>query len=414
MAWWRGSAIEAQPVDREIVENALIASGARLVALARYDAEQRRARSVGWAGLDSEPIRRGLEVVRRTLPRFDPERIAVAADVNPTHAAVYLRGESVSVPLAEHALGVVDPLVVEAARSVSGIEHVYHCPLKVEGQVAGSLAFLTHAAPTESQRRVDEAFARQVGLTWENDRLLHLLQRNVEELEESRRRITTADDRLRREIAELLHSRVLTRLLVVWTRLGQCADRIAVDPAAAAEMLRQVRADVDQIGEREIRRAVYLLHPSVIRVGLVPAVRSLLTRFEESLASELRVDPAVAELDDAANNRIPEPLRLAMYRVLEEAINNVYRHANAGRVEVELGLAGPSLSLLVRDDGCGFDPSAARRGLGLGIVGDRVDQAGGSWSVASALGRGTTLRALFPLGGGGEPPPARGPIPQSS
>src|SRR5207245_2334736 len=103
-----------------------------------------------------------------------------------------------------------------------------------------------------------------------------------------------------------------------------------------------------------------------------------------------------------------EPLRLAMYRVLEEAINNVYRHASAGRVEVELGLAGSSLSLLDRDDGCGFDPSAARRGLGLGIVGDRVDQAGGSWSVASALGRGTTVQALFQLGGGGEPPAARG------
>jgi signal transduction histidine kinase len=236
----------------------------------------------------------------------------------------------------------------------------------------------------------------------------------VEELEESRRRITTADDRLRREIAELLHSRVLTRLLVVWTRLGQCADRIAVDPVAAVELLRQVREEVDQIGEREIRRAVYLLHPSVIRVGLVPAVRSLLAHFEESLASELRVDAAVAELDDAEDNRIPEPLRLAMYRVLEEAVNNVYRHAGAGRIEVEVALDGQSLSLLVRDDGCGFDPAAARRGLGLGIVGDRVDQAGGSWSVASAPGRGTVLRALFPFAARGEPPAAGASIPQSS
>ena len=119
------------------------------------------------------------------------------------------------------------------------------------------------------------------------------------------------------------------------------------------------------------------------------------------------------ELDDAANNRIPEPLRLAMYRVLEEAVNNVFRHAGAAHIVVELGLAGPSLSLLVRDDGCGFDPGAARRGLGLGIVGDRVDQAGGSWSLASAPGRGTTLRALFPLGSGGEPP-APVPIPQGA
>ena len=92
MAWWRGSAIEAQPVDREIVENALIASGARLVALARYDAEQRRVHSVGWAGLESESIQRVLDVVRRGLAGFDPEQIAVPADVNPTHATVYLRG----------------------------------------------------------------------------------------------------------------------------------------------------------------------------------------------------------------------------------------------------------------------------------------------------------------------------------
>ena len=315
-------------------------------------------------------------------------------------------------PLAVHAVGVVDPLVVEAASSVSGIEHVYHCPLKVEGEVVGSLAFLTEASPSESQWRVYEAFARQVGLSWENERLLRRLQRNVEELEESRRRITTADDRLRREIAELLHSRVLTRPLVVWTRLGQCAERVAVDPAGAAEMLRQVRIEVDQIGEREIRRAVYLLHPSVIRVGLLPAVRSLLTRFEESLVCDLRVDPAVTELDDAGNNRIPEPLRLAIYRVIEEAVNNVYRHASAGHVEVELGLVGGCVSLLVRDDGLGFDPGAGRRGLGLGIVGDRVDQSGGTWSLASQPGSGTTLRALFPLGGAGEP--VQAPIPQSS
>jgi len=174
--------------------------------------------SVGWAGLESESIQRVLGVVRRGLAGFDPEQIAVAADVNPTHATVYLRGQSVSVPLAVHAVGVVDPLVVEAAASVSGIEHVYHCPLKVEGQVVGSLAFLTEASPSESQWRVYEAFARQVGLSWENERLLRRLQRNVEELEESRRRITTADDRMRREIAELLHSRVQSRLVAAWSR----------------------------------------------------------------------------------------------------------------------------------------------------------------------------------------------------
>src|SRR5581483_11283330 len=113
--------------------------------------------------------------------------------------------------------------------------------------------------------------------------------------------------------------------------------------------------------EREIRQASYLLHPTFIREGLTAAVDSLAERYEGQIAINVTVSPALAALDTPVRNSIPEPLRLAAFRVVEEALGNVLRHAHAKSVAIDLRLDGnDNLEVQVCDDGCGFDVTQVR------------------------------------------------------
>ena len=250
------------------------------------------------------------------------------------------------------------------------------------------------AIAIESAQNVVE----QAALREENAHLIAQLQIKVDEITRSRQQITAAEERLRREIAELLHSRVQTRLLLVWNKLGICSGLIATNDEGARSLLNEVRDEVDQIREQEIRAASHLLHPSIIRVGLVPAVRSLTNRFEDYFRVSLQIDPRLIDLDAPTENQIDPTLRLTAYRVLEEAFSNIYHHARANLVEISLAVSDAfELVIVVRDNGQGFDSSRIKLGLGLNSIAGRVDQFGGKWEITSAVDRGTTLTVRLPL-----------------
>jgi len=97
------------------------------------------------------------------------------------------------------------------------------------------------------------------------------------------------------------------------------------------------------------------------------------------------------------DNAFPEAVRLTAYRVVEEALSNVAKHASAAQVDVEVRLDGSQLAIEVRDDGVGFDPRASRHGLGMGAIAARVERIGGTWTIASSPGAGTRLRVRLPL-----------------
>lgn len=282
-------------------------------------------------------------------------------------------------------------------------------PIVVREQTAGMIAF---AVGEESGRdygasdlRLAEALGHCIALAFENVRLqadaqAALLQEQAarRELQRTENRIITADERLRREIAELLHGAVQTRLLVAWHQLGQCEQLIPDDPSAAQALLARVRAEVDRIRDQEVRRASQALHPAIVRLGLVPAIRSLVERFESGFAVDLDIDPDLRALDGLTDNMLPEPLRLAVYRVAEEALGNVYRHAGASAVRISLAVVpGPRLQIVVADNGRGFDTERSVQGLGHSSIAGRVAQFDGIWSITSAPGRGTTVMASLAL-----------------
>ncbi len=137
-------------------------------------------------------------------------------------------------------------------------------------------------------------------------------------------------------------------------------------------------------------------------LGLTRALTSLLDRF--AVTYGLEVDRDIEEG--------LEPGSLyenSIFRMVQEALTNISRHASAGRVRVSLRREGGLIRLEVSDDGGGFDPGSApqRGGMGLVFMRERAEMMGGTFQVDSAEGRGTVIRVEVPLGGP-DPDPERG------
>lgn len=205
-------------------------------------------------------------------------------------------------------------------------------------------------------------------------------------------------ERLEREIAELLHGTVQSRLLVACHQLEQCDHLVDNERPKAMAALAKVKDLLKEIMEQRIRPASHRLQSPTISLGLGPAVRSLVDEFSEYLPIEVHIDPELTR-QDGPGDRFSQRLRLAAYRVVEEGLINIHRHAKAGKVRISLEIEGKDyLNVSVRDDGCGFDVGTAGHGLGLSSIAGRVEQVGGTWQIASSPGHGTTLSARFPLG----------------
>jgi signal transduction histidine kinase len=204
------------------------------------------------------------------------------------------------------------------------------------------------------------------------------------QLSASRRRIVAAADETRRRIERDLHDGTQQRLVSLGVELRLAQSKVPVGlPDLDAELGRVV-AELNGVAEdlREIARGI---HPAILSEGgLGPALRTLARR------------AAVAvELDVAAIARLPEPVEVAAYYVVSEALTNATRHARASVVEVDADASGGTLRVCVRDDGAGgADPV---RGSGLTGLKDRIEALGGAFRVQSPAGGGTTVSCELPV-----------------
>ena len=156
-------------------------------------------------------------------------------------------------------------------------------------------------------------------------------------------------------------------------------------PAATAELLSQSIQHLDSsIGE--LRRVARNLMPeALLAFGLAQALADLCATTRQ--ASGLDVQLHLHGLDA----RLPQPLEVELYRLVQELLNNVLKHARARQVLVQLMRHGPALHLVVEDDGCGFDPAVAGPGVGLRSVQARARYLGGTLDVQAAPGRGASF-----------------------
>jgi len=220
----------------------------------------------------------------------------------------------------------------------------------------------------------------------------------AEELQLSRQRIVAAQESVRREIAQQLHGSVQNRLIIAVHRLTELERQAS--SAGLANELADLRLKVREVLDTQVRPISHRLYPSILRRGLVAALQSLADQFETALDIEMALDAELALRERSEPQLIVEQVRLAAYRIAEEALTNVVKHAQGSGVELELKTVGTGwLCLKLRDDGQGFDLAGASKARGLGMMQDYAEVAGGICSIRSALGEGTEVTAILPLGG---------------
>jgi signal transduction histidine kinase/DNA-binding response OmpR family regulator len=283
---------------------------------------------------------------------------------------------------ANHAI--LHSLPDEAAQ---GMGSIIAAPLTVGTRVEGAIV-LTHRDPRMfGQRHLNllSVLSSSAALIVRNAQLYAWSEEKV--ISEERARIA-------REIHDGLAQDINFLLMRVQTL--QTAHQLGkpIDLAKELEQLNQtLRRDV-----REVRQTIFALRPVEIEtLGFVPALEKFVTDFGN--ANDLQIHMQVR--GDGA--WLAPKLQSALYRLVQEALNNVRKHARAANVWVDLEFRAEVVSLIVRDDGAGFDMiKALDAARGRGSVGilqmrERTERAGGEFAIETAEGKGTTIRVELPV-----------------
>lgn len=218
----------------------------------------------------------------------------------------------------------------------------------------------------------------------------------ADEMQRSRQRIVSAQESLRKEIAQQLHGSVQNRLIFLVLRLKQL--EATAEPKGVALELTDLREKFEELLEQEIRSIVHQLYPYILRRGFVPALQSMGDQIESVILIEMDLDQELVRKERADRSLIPEQAKLAAYRIAEEALTNVVKHANASKVSVRLETPfGGWFRLTVQDDGQAFAVEESLEGMGIVGMRDYAEAIGGECVILGAPGKGTRVTATLPL-----------------
>jgi signal transduction histidine kinase len=342
-----------------------------------------------YVGPDADEYR--LHEYRGPLPREDVVGRGVSPEASRIiHAAIARAGPVIvenradETPLMLAPGGSGKPLAPEA---VGHGRAVLWLPIITRGAVIGALG-VVHPQPgyyTERHGQLAMAFAQQVGSALENARLYEQAQ-GTAVLEE------------RQRLARELHDSVSQVLYSIALNSASAAALRASDPERAAALQHDVH-ELAGVGLAEMRALIFELRPeSLEREGLVSALHKQADAVQARHAIAVRV--SVVEEPE-----MPLAAKEALYRIAQEALQNVAKHARAQSVELALEHIGSDVILRIKDDGRGFDADRSFPGhLGLHSMRERMAGVGGALHIQSSLGRGTCIEARLPVVATAEPP----------
>lgn len=271
--------------------------------------------------------------------------------------------------------------VHDAAREAAW-DAIVSVPLRYWGRVIGALNMYYPSGRTPGQSEVDflATIADQAAAAAENARLF-VEARDKAALEE------------RQRLARELHDSVSQALYGIALGARTAQTWLERDPARAAEPMGYVLS-LAEAGLTEMRALIFELHPEALETeGLV----AVLNRQVEAIRARHRLD-ARAALPDEPN--APPDVKEAIYRIAQEGLHNIVKHAKATRVDLRLSRDDEGFWVELTDDGRGFDSEGTFPGhLGLRSMRERAEHLGGSLEISSAPGDGTRIRVRIPLAG---------------
>jgi signal transduction histidine kinase len=259
-----------------------------------------------------------------------------------------------------------------------GAEHAFE--VRDGGELLGALSVeLASSDPMDpSKEKLARDLAAQGRLVLRNVRL-------IEELRASRQRLVAAQDEERRRLERNIHDGAQQQLVALAVKQRLAASMVGRDDEQLRGLLTDLQSETNAALEdlRDLARGIY--PPLLADRGLGPA-----------LESQARKSPVAVTIEAERIGRYAQETEAAVYFSCLEALQNVAKYADASTAVVRLAQADGTLAFEVSDDGQGFDPAAVRHGTGLQGIADRLAALGGTFTIESELGAGTTLRGRIP------------------
>jgi signal transduction histidine kinase len=277
-----------------------------------------------------------------------------------------------------------DPEVDQQAARRLGIHTGVYVPLVVGGRAIGVVAAHDRAGPdprfSDDDLRLAEALAARAAVGVD---LSERVSRDAV------RRVVEAQELERKRLARELHDETGQALTSILLGLKPLEAGATGEAREAVAGLRELVVSTLQ----DVRRLAVELRPSALDdLGLVPALERLSQTFQESSSAQVDVEAQLGE------ERLPPTVETTLYRIVQESLTNVSKHAGAKRISVTLTRKNGSVVAIIEDDGKGFDPGAVGPDS-FGLVGmrERLALVGGKLRIEAAAGTGTTIAAEVPV-----------------
>jgi len=297
--------------------------------------------------------------------------------------------QALKLPYAAITLEQQGELALEASYGLPK-EGLTHLPLVYQNEQVGEL-LLAPRTPGESftpadQRLLDD-LVRQAGVAVHAMRLTNELKRLTQDLQQARERLVSTREEERRRLRRDLHDGLGPQLSSQTLLLTSAQMLLRRDPDEAEAILKSAVTQAQE-AISDIRRLVYALRPPALDdLGLVAAIQEQITQNRAS---------GVAFSFEAPEHLPPLPaaVEVACYRIVQEGLTNVVRHAHAHSCTMHL-TNGEQLTIEIIDDGQGLPP-AYRCGVGLTSMRERAEELGGSWLIEAGAHGGTRVQAQIP------------------
>jgi signal transduction histidine kinase len=298
------------------------------------------------------------------------------------------------------------PAAVRASLELTPVRAVLALPLLRDSQVIGALSLGDGAGRTFDAETLAlvRLFAVHAATAFANAQLYTAVQAGQVRLHDLSRKLLEAQEAERRRMAHELHDEAGQLLASVHLVLETTISGL---PPQFRAGFRQVRSHLDAI-ETQLRYLAHELRPTILDdLGLLPALQSLVQRVAERTGLCIRADSAL-------EGRLAPAVETALYRIMQEGLTNITKHAAATHVDLRLWRDGKMVHGLLRDDGVGFVVEqvvgqTGPRGLGLLGIQERLEALGGALQITSTPGQGTTLQITLPVAV--PDPVADGPLP---
>lgn len=289
-----------------------------------------------------------------------------------------------------------DCIFLENKRSceVEEINHFYDFSIKINDHLLGNLSICSSGDLDSQSKGILNSITKQLAISIENLDLWNELKQKEQIRRELLGKVITAQEEERKRIARELHdetSQSLSAILMGLSMLTESGKPKDKEIQKLREMVLQTLQEVHEIS--------WQLRPSVLdKFGLIVALQRYIIDYEDRYGIEVDI-----MIESVKELRLQSELETATYRIIQEALTNISRYARAKNVSVIVDKIGDSLSVIVEDDGIGFnvyevlnrDPS--EKNLGLHGMQERASLVGGKLTIESEYGNGTTIYLKLPI-----------------